>query len=277
MDYYKIICKNLKDKFVPEILVALLAEIGYESFEEEENELTAYIQAPDFNLDILLQSEMFKTLNETNDLEHEFIKAKNWNAVWESNYDPVTIKNCHIRAPFHKPNPEADFNILLNPKMAFGTAHHETTAMMIEHILVLDCKNLRILDMGSGTAVLAILASMKGASELIAIDNDEWAYHNAIENLGLNGVENIQSVLGDASNLDEYGLFDIILANINKNILLNDIKHYSKSLKSGGKIYFSGFYENDLEDIKIECLKNGLVFVKYFVKNNWTAAEFYKQ
>lgn len=277
MDYYKITCKNLRDRILPEILVAQLAEIGYESFEEEENELTAYIQAPDFNMDVLLEIENIKNLNESKDLEHEFMKAVNWNAVWESNYDAVTIKNCHIRAPFHEPNKDAKFNILLNPKMAFGTAHHETTAMMIEHVLNTDCNGLRILDMGSGTAVLAILASLKGASELIAIDNDEWAFHNATENFGLNNVDNIVAVLGDANNLKEYELFDIILANINKNILLHDIKYYTESLKSGGKIFFSGFYEYDLEDIKNECSKNGLVFVGYLTKNEWTAAEFIKQ
>lgn len=277
MDYYKIICKNLRDRILPEILVAQLAEIGYESFEEEENKLTAYIQAPDFNMDILLEIENIKSINESHDLEHEFIEAVNWNALWESNYDPVTIKNCHIRAPFHEPNNNAEFNILLHPKMAFGTAHHETTAMMIEHILNIDCNGLRILDMGSGTAVLAILASLKGASELIAIDNDEWAFNNANENFELNNVDNIIAVLGDANNIKEYGLFDIILANINKNILLSDIKFYNESLKSGGKIFFSGFYENDLDDIKNECSKYGLIFVGYLTKNDWTAAEFVKQ
>lgn len=277
MDYFKITFKNLKDRFIPEILVAQLAEIEFESFEEGEDVLTAYIQAPDFNLESLLQIDSIKELNESNDLEKELIKAQNWNAVWESNYDSVTIENCHIRAPFHEVNTNAEFNILLNPKMAFGTAHHETTAMMIEFVLKSDCDGLDILDMGSGTAVLAILASMKGAATVKAIDNDEWAYQNANENLKLNDIQNVEAILGDASDLQKYDAFDVIFANINKNILLKDIKYYSKVLKSNSKIYFSGFYENDLEDIKQECLNNGLVFVKYLSKNNWTAAEFVKQ
>ena len=150
-------------------MVAQLAEIGYESFEEEENKLTAYIQAPDFDMDVLLEIENIKNLNESKDLEHEFMKAVNWNAVWESNYDPVTINNCHIRAPFHELNKHAEFNILLNPKMAFGTAHHETTAMMIEHVLNTDCNGLRILDMGSGTAVLAFLLPLKVPLNLLQL------------------------------------------------------------------------------------------------------------
>ena len=277
MDYYKIEFKNLKDRFLPEILIAQLAEIGFESFEEEEDKLTGYIQAPDFNLETMLSLDNFKALNESNDLSSQFVKAQNWNAVWESNYEAVTIGSCHIRAPFHEPDSNSEFNILLNPKMAFGTAHHETTAMMIEFVLDMDCKGKRFLDMGSGTAVLAILASMKNASDIIAMDYDEWAYPNAVENCELNGTSNVESVLGDASNLKNYDDFDVILANINKNILLRDIKYYSQVLKNGGEIYFSGFYEDDLDDIKKECLVNGLSFVKYQTKNKWVAAKFVKQ
>lgn len=277
MDYYKIQFKNLKDRFLPEILIAQLAEIGFESFEEEEDKLIAYIQSPDFSLETLLSVESFRTLDESGDLSKEFIKAQNWNAVWESNYDAVTIGSCHIRAPFHEIDDSAEFNILLNPKMAFGTAHHETTAMMIEFVLNMDCSGKRFLDMGSGTAVLAILASMKNANEVIAIDNDEWAYPNAVENCELNEINNVESVLGDASNLKNYDSFDVILANINKNILLRDIKYYSQVLKNGGEIYFSGFYKKDLEDIKKECSENGLSFVNFQSKNKWVAAKFAKQ
>lgn len=277
MDYYKISFKNLSDRFIPEILVAQLAEIGFESFEEEEDKLIAYIQAPDFNQENMQQIEGIRSLEESGDIEKEFIKAQNWNAVWESNYDAVTIQNCHIRAPFHDPDKNAEFNILLNPKMAFGTAHHETTAMMIEFVLNSDCTGLKILDMGSGTAVLAILAAMKGALKLTAIDNDKWAFQNANENIKLNDIHNIEVVMGDASILKNYGIYDVIFANINKNILLNDIKYYSEVLKDDGSIYFSGFYENDLDDIKQECSKNALVFVKYLSNNNWCAAKFVKQ
>lgn len=277
MDYYKISFKNLNDRFIPEILVAQLAEIGFESFEEENDKLTAYIQAPDFSQEEMFQIEGIRKLEDSGDIEKEFIKAQNWNAVWESNYDAVTIKNCHIRAPFHEPNKDVEFNILLNPKMAFGTAHHETTAMMIEFVLNSNPMGLKILDMGSGTAVLAILAAIKGALKVTAIDNDEWAFQNANENIKLNDIHNVEAVLGDASILQKYGINDVIFANINKNILLNDIKYYTEVLKDDGSIYFSGFYENDLDDIKIECSNNGLVFVKYLSKNNWCAAKFVKQ
>lgn len=277
MDYYKISFKNLNDRFIPEILVAQLAEIGFESFEEDDDKLTAYIQAPDFSQENMLQIEGIRKLEDSGDIEKEFIKAQNWNAVWESNYDAVTIKNCHIRAPFHEPNKDVEFNILLNPKMAFGTAHHETTAMMIEFVLNSNPMGLKVLDMGSGTAVLAILAAIKGALKVTAIDNDEWAFQNANENIKLNDIHNVEAVLGDASILQKYGINDVIFANINKNILLNDIKYYTEVLKDDGSIYFSGFYENDLDDIKIECSNNGLVFVKYLSKNNWCAAKFVKQ
>lgn len=277
MDYYKISFKNLNDRYTPEVLVAQLAEIGFESFEEEDDKLTAYIQAPDFIQENMLQVEGIRKLEDSGDIKKEFIKAQNWNAVWESNYDAVTIKNCHIRAPFHEPNKDVEFNILLNPKMAFGTAHHETTAMMIEFVLNSDSMGLKVLDMGSGTAVLAILASMKGALKVTAIDNDEWAFQNANENIKLNDIHNVEAVLGDAAILQKYGVNDVIFANINKNILLNDINYYTEVLKDDGSIYFSGFYENDLDDIKTECSNNGLVFVKYLSKNNWCAAEFVKQ
>lgn len=277
MDYYKISFKNLNDRFIPEILVAQLAEIGFESFEEESDKLTAYIQAPDFSQEEMFQIEGIRKLEDSGDIEKEFIKAQNWNAVWESNYDAVTIKNCHIRTPFHEPNKDVEFNILLNPKMAFGTAHHETTAMMIEFVLNSNPMGLKILDMGSGTAVLAILAAIKGALKVTAIDNDEWAFQNTNENIKLNDIHNVEAVLGDASILQKYGINDVIFANINKNILLNDIKYYTEVLKDDGSIYFSGFYENDLDDIKIECSNNGLVFVKYLSKNNWCAAKFVKQ
>jgi len=277
MDYYKITFNNLNNRVLSEVLVAHLAEIGFESFEDEEDKLIAYIQAPEFNEEKLMSIYGVKKLNDSSDIEREYIKAQNWNAVWESNYDAVTIANCHIRAPFHEINPKAEYNILLNPKMAFGTAHHATTAMMIEFVLNGDCTDLEILDMGSGTAVLAILASMKDAKKVIAVDNDEWAYENAVENIKLNNIQNVEAVLGDAHILKKFQSFDTIFANISKNILLRDISRYSEVLKNGGSIYFSGFYENDLNEIKLECLKNSLVFVKHISKDNWTAAEFIKQ
>ncbi|PLX03606.1 MAG: 50S ribosomal protein L11 methyltransferase [Marinilabiliales bacterium] len=276
MNYYKLTFSGLDEKISSEILVAFLAEYGYESFEEDENSLTAYIQEDIFKEEDLKSIEFLKPLLKANKIKRELIEDQNWNAVWESNYDPVRIKNCFIRAPFHKEDPDARYNILLSVKMAFGTAHHETTSMMIEYILENDFNDKSVLDMGSGTAVLAILASMKGAADLYAIDNDEWAYSNAEENCKLNNISNIHCLLGDADNLKDLQLFDIVFANINKNILLRDINRYSMVMKKGSDIYFSGFYEEDLDDIINECNKNSLEFVSKKVKNNWTSARFKK-
>lgn len=276
MNYYKLTFSGLDAKISTEILVAFLAEYGYESFEEDENSLTAYIQENIFKEEDLKSIEILKPLHKANKIKKELIEDQNWNAVWESNYDPVRIQNCFIRAPFHEEDPDAQYNILLSVKMAFGTAHHETTSMMIEYILENDFKDKSVLDMGSGTAVLAILASMKGAINLYAIDNDEWAFNNAKENCKLNNISNIHCLLGDADNLINLQFFDTVFANINKNILLRDINRYSMVMKKGSNIYFSGFYEEDLGDIIKECNKNTLNFVSKKVKNNWTSARFIK-
>lgn len=276
MNYYKLTFSGLDENISSEIIIAFLAEYGYESFEEDTNSLTAYIQEDIFKEEDLNSINILRPLLQNNKIQKELIEDRNWNAVWESNYDPVRIKNCFIRAPFHKEDPKAEFNILLSVKMAFGTAHHETTSMMIEYILENDFTEKSVLDMGSGTAVLALLASMKGAINLYAIDNDEWAYSNAEENCKLNNISNIKCLLGDADTLEDMPVFDIVFANINKNILLRDINRYSMVMKKGSNIYLSGFYQDDLEDIINECNKNSLEYVSKKVKNNWTAAKFHK-
>ncbi|MBN1650465.1 MAG: 50S ribosomal protein L11 methyltransferase, partial [Bacteroidales bacterium] len=233
-----------------DILIAELAEIGFESFEEKEDGLLAYIQEPLFDetqlkgLDIL-----------TNDLVKiqytlKQILDQNWNALWESNYDSVLIDNrCYIRAPFHPTNPKIEFEILIEPQMSFGTAHHETTANMIKLLLKEDVKDKAVLDMGCGTGVLAILAQKKGANPICAIDNDEWAYRNSIDNVTKNKASGIEVLLGDASLLKNK-TFDFIFANINKNILLADMEKYTQCLKKNGHLFMSGFYQYDLSDIQ---------------------------
>jgi len=273
VNYIELACPKPTDSIQGEILIAELAEIGFESFSEEEEKLLAYIRQPDFSQEKLLSIKLIKQVEDL--INIQLIEDQNWNAVWESNYPPVSIAGkCHVRAPFHKWDEKVDFDILLNPKMAFGTAHHETTALMITHLLDEDCEGKVILDMGCGTAVLAILASMKGAQEVMAIDNDEWAYRNSIENIGLNNCNNIEPLLGDASSLASTPIYDLILANINKNILLRDIRKYATTLKAGGRLYLSGFYTEDLKDIKNEAEKNGLNYVNHKTKNNWVAAAF---
>jgi ribosomal protein L11 methyltransferase len=256
-----------------EIIIAELAEIGFESFAEEADFILAYIPQKDFSKEKLFSIAYFQHVEPEPGIKR--IEDQNWNAVWESNYPAVTIAGkCHVRAPFHEKNEAVDFDILLNPKMAFGTAHHETTALMLAFLLEEDCKGKQVLDMGCGTGVLAILAEMKGASGIDAIDNDEWSYNNSLENIGLNNCKNINVKLGDADMLETEPVYDLILANINKNILLKDIRRYAKVLKEGGRLFLSGFYTEDLEDISREAKKSGLEFVTNQTKNNWVAMVF---
>jgi ribosomal protein L11 methyltransferase len=259
-----------------DILIAELAEIGFESFEESENGLLAYIQQPVFNPKELADLSIF-----SNDLvkikyASKQIPDQNWNAVWESNYDPVLIdKRCYIRAPFHPSKADVEFELLIEPKMSFGTAHHETTSNMISLLLQEDVSGKSFLDMGCGTGVLAILAYKKGAKEITAIDNDEWAYNNTLDNIAKNHADLIEAYEGNASNLVGKS-FDVIFANINKNILLADMETYVQSLNKNGQLFMSGFYEDDLQDIKVKAEQLGLTYLKHLVKNNWVAVKFDK-
>jgi ribosomal protein L11 methyltransferase len=258
-----------------EVLMAFLGEIGYESFEEIEDGVLAYIPQADFdNLKVEnLLADKFKGFDIS--FTYETIQDRNWNEVWESNYDAVVISNrCLIRAPFHPSDPNMEFEILIEPQMSFGTAHHETTAMMIAYILEADLKNKEILDMGSGTGVLAILASMKGAKFIDAIDIEEWAYKNCVANTEKNNVTNVKVVQGDASCI--INKYDVIFANINLNILVQDMEVYASAMNADGIIYFSGFYQADLTKLERAANKANLQLVGSMEKNNWMAATFLK-
>lgn len=259
-----------------EYIIAVLGELGFESFVEEENQILAYIQSDLFNEKNLLENDMWNDSVDTSNFSWKVIAERNWNEEWEKNFNPVTINGCHIRAPFHESKPNAEYEIIIEPKMSFGTAHHETTALMIKYILETDFTDKTVLDMGSGTGVLAILAGMRGGKELVAIDTDEWAYLNSIENFERNNINNVSVYQGDASLLNNQ-YFDIILANINRNILLNDIHTYSKCLNSGGLLFLSGFYTNDLDAIKACCELHDLAFLSNKEDNNWVAACFIKK
>jgi len=275
MDYIKVSFELEPLLPAREILYAELGEMPFESFEETEKGLEAYIPAPDFKED-MLEELIIKTLpNQQVNISKENIAQQNWNAVWESNFEEIVVnENCVIRAPFHHPA-KVKYDIVISPQMSFGTGHHETTFLIANELFHLDLKNKSLLDMGCGTGVLAIIAHKLGANPIEAIDIEEWAYENTKDNNKLNNIDDMVVLHGDAELLKGKS-FDIILANINRNILLNDMATYTGSLNKGGTILFSGFYETDIPSIKESAEKNGLTFVKYEVKNNWTMAKFQK-
>jgi len=262
-----------------EIYTSLMAEAGCDSFMDggNENELLCYIPEKDY------QEDVFKDLLETPQFPEAKIsysvapmEDKDWNAAWEANYEPVLIDGkCYIRAPFHPTRPDADYEILIEPKMSFGTAHHATTAQMVSYLLETDVRGKAVLDMGAGTGVLAILATLKGANPVTAIDNDEWAYRNGLENAKHNRCDQLKVLLGDASLLGDDS-YDIILANINRNILLQDIPQYVKCMNEGALLFLSGFYEEDLPALRYCCAQNGLKYVDHKAKDKWVAAKFEK-
>jgi ribosomal protein L11 methyltransferase len=261
-----------------EIFVSLLADLGCESFADGDTEdiLLAYITENNYDKDVF--DDFFAEYRSKIDFQHTIteMEQQNWNAIWESNYEPVIIAGrCFIRAPFHQPNPNAEYEIVIEPKMSFGTAHHETTSLMIEYLLEEDLQHKSVLDMGAGTGILAILSFLKGSKPVTAIDNDEWAYENNIENNSRNNTQDIQVKLGDASLLSENEKYDIVIANINRNILLQDLPAYVKVLNENGVIFLSGFYlEDDLDIITHKCNELGLQRVTFKEKNNWCAVKF---
>lgn len=265
-------------EWLRDVLTAQLGEIGFDSFVETTTGFEAFIPAPDFNPDNL-SSVLNEFSNDFNfDIKTETIKDQNWNEEWEKNYfKPLVIgSECVIRAPFHTNFPTAKYEIIIEPNMAFGTGNHETTELIIESILENSFEGKTILDMGCGTGILGILASMKGAAHITAIDIDEWSYKGTIENAKLNNIKNIDIKLGDA-NLLGAQKYDLIFANIHKNILLNDMETYVKNLLPGGILIMSGFYTEDIPVIKTKAESLGLTDIGYQSKNNWVAHTFQKK
>lgn len=256
-----------------EILIAQLSELGFESFIESVDGVSAFIQSSDWNDSILenvsiLQSKEFEI---TSTLEE--IEQVNWNQKWEENFNPILVDaTCYVRAPFHQPI-QVTYDIVIEPKMSFGTGHHETTYMMIQHILRNDFVNKSVLDMGCGTAVLAILSELKGSNPILAIDYDHWCYQNSLENVQRNGCKNISVLQGSAELLDSKS-FDVILANINRNVLLDQIETYARCLNSEGALYLSGFYNSDVNLIEEKCNKHMLKLVDKLEENNWVSLKF---
>lgn len=258
-----------------DMLTTMLAEIGFDSFMDDDYALKAYRSAEnrdDTAIEALLTDPAFFDIHL---LKVEEMPDKDWNELWEASYQPVVVnERCRVRAPFHEPDSHYEFDLVIEPKMSFGTANHETTAQIIQLILETDFQKKTVLDMGSGTAVLAILAKKLGSAHTVAIDNDEWAYRNAFTNCELNGISDIEIVLGDALSIK--GKFDVVLANINRNILLRDMHYYADAMNPSAHIFFSGFYTEDLESIKAEASRCCLHYLRHLSRNNWVAAEFCK-
>ena len=279
MEYYELSFRyesvtGIENNVINDILASELGSIGFESFTSEDEGLTAYIIANNYNVHSLDEClDSFPISGISFHYTQKLIEDRDWNEEWEKNYfKPIHIENeCLIRASFHPDEKGYKHTIVIDPKMAFGTGNHATTYLMIREMLKFDLAGKEILDMGCGTAVLAILAAMKGAKRVVAIDIDEWAYNNAIENCLLNNTKSIDIALGGAEQINRFGTFDYIFANINRNILLADIHQYVPALKPEGVLFMSGFYEVDIPVIEEECNKNGLSLISFTERENWVA------
>lgn len=257
-----------------EILVAELAEVGFESFVDTETGLQAYIQAPLWHADLLNDIQILNSDEFQISYSYQTIEQVNWNEEWEKHFEPISIdETCTVRATFH-PAANTPYEIIIDPKMSFGTGHHETTYMMLQFLLKEELKGKKVLDMGCGTSVLAIMAAKRGATQILAIDVDEWCVENSIENVQRNGCEHIKVQLGDATSLAEEKDFDLIIANINRNILLADLPLYVPALKAGGTLLLSGFYKEDMSLIVAKAEEYGLQYVENLERNQWVAVKF---
>ena len=263
-----------------DVLSAVLGEAGFESFvptEDGENPLLAYVQPKNLDEAVLQDClENFPVPDVQIDFSSCEAEDKDWNKVWEENYfKPLVLGNdCVVSGTMHTDVPKARYNITINPKMSFGTGHHATTAQMLQAILATEMQGLRVLDMGCGTGILGILAAMRGAKEVVGVDFDEWCVENTKENLDINNIQNMSVVLGDASALENQGMFDIILANINRNILMADLPTYLKHLKHGGSIFMSGFYEEDIPVLQERAESLGLTLKSAHCQDRWACIAF---
>ncbi|MDD5571164.1 MAG: 50S ribosomal protein L11 methyltransferase [Bacteroidales bacterium] len=274
MGYIELKCTPKNKNYPKDIIIARLSEMGFESFVENDCEVLAYIPEDNFRKNSL--KNISKKIPEVSFIKKN-IKNKNWNAEWESNYSPVIVSGkCIVKAPFHKIKKKYKYEIIIQPKMSFGTGHHETTKLMIGQMLKLNFKDKNVLDMGCGTGVLAIYASMAGAKKIMAIDNNEWAYKNSLENVKNNNASGVKVIFGNARNMRNKK-FDIILANINRNILLKDFENYVNSLSINGIILMSGFFTDDICVLKEKATNLKLKLVDKSEKNRWAVLKYIKK
>lgn len=273
MNYIEIVISVPEEKSaLSEVVVAFLAEQGFESFCEEKDKLLAYISEDNYN------EEMTKMLMSAYgmDFSKNLIQQKNWNEEWEKNFEPICIDNIlTIKAPFHKQQFDTTHTIIIEPKMSFGTGHHATTYMMCKLMSEFDMSESQVLDYGSGTGILSIYAANLGAYNIVAIDVDEWAYENSKENTIKNKVSNITVLRGDIKNVPELK-YDFIFANINLNVLLKDIPVLAQHMNKGSILFLSGFLINEVTIIAKSCKEHGLILVRKIEKDNWSACVFNK-
>ncbi len=273
--HYQIKISCPEDK--QETLIAELLSLEYESFWQDDDSIIAYIDEENF-VENDLKGILSKHLDSSGkNYDISVLENKNWNEEWEKNFEYVTVdEEIIVRADFHKPYREYPYDIVINPKMSFGTGHHETTELMLRSMLAFPHKNKAVLDVGTGTGILSIMAHKLGATEIVATDIDEWSIENSKENFSNNSTENIQLFQGSIEEIDLNGKFDIIIANINRNVLLHEIPFYSKLLNPNGTLFLSGFYDTDIGTITVVCEKNGLNSKNCQLKNNWACLTFNK-
>lgn len=266
---------------IADALISELATVGYDGFSYTDSGFKAYIPAAEFTPETLENLELLSYFSEQCHISftRQDIPDQDWNKVWEDHFTPILIDGkIQVRAGFHAPVPGTAYDIIIEPKMSFGTGHHSTTALMLKTIFELSeqFKDKRVLDMGCGTGILSIMTAKVGAREVTGIDIDDWAFNNAMENIGKNDIDNIRILIGDARLLQNEAPFDIILANINRNILLDDMQAYHRKLIPGGYLIMSGFYLHDLPAIREKADSLGLHFVSMHEEQQWVAAVFYK-
>lgn len=257
-----------------EVLIAEFSDLGFDAFQENEDGFITFWEG-DYEEELL--DSLSNQYKEAASFKYSVknVEKQNWNKEWEKNYDPIIIDDtCVVKAPFHTNLPTYPIELIITPKMSFGTGHHETTHLMLAEMLIIDMRENNVLDAGTGTGVLAILAKKLGASSVVAFDIDDWCVENTIENAEVNGVD-LKVLKGSIEELEIKDEYDLVLANINKNILLSQMKYYKKALsRFGGTLLLSGFYETDLKDIKKYAREAQLEFTHHVVRNNWTMARF---
>lgn len=262
-----------------DVLAAMLCDVEFESFVPDESGLTAYVKRELYNeasiADIVTSFPLPAQIN----WRAEVIEGQDWNSEWEKNYfQPIVVGDkCVIHSSFHTDIPKVEYDIVIDPKMAFGTGHHATTSLIIRQLLEMSLDGLSVMDMGTGTGILAILSAMRGAEKVSAIEIDEFAYVNAVDNVKINGEPQINVMLGDASLLANEEPVDVFIANINRNIITADIAEYAKTLKSGGIMLLSGFYEEDVEVIMSQARLHSLDYQSHTVQDRWTCLRLVKQ